>query len=163
MIASIILILHLTDLIGMETVLPLLYIAGAVLILSDFLVGSMGIIAFNGVLSLFIAYTLQTENATLFGYPIDWGMVFGIAFFETLLLIATFFMIKRVNAGKSSVGIESMIGSEATVQSWDGETGKVSIQGETWNAVSGKPMDLEKDDKVNVQSIDKLTLTITGE
>ena len=163
MIASIILILHLMGVIGVESAIPLLYIGGISLILLELFTGTMGIIAFNGVLSLFIAYALQTTNATLFGYPIDWGLIFGVSFFEFILLVVMVVMIKRINEAKPTVGAESLEGEKATVKAWDGDKGKVFVHGETWNARSDKSLDLEENAEVTIVSIDKLTLTITAE
>ncbi len=164
MIATLFLALHLLDILSLENIIPLLYISGLLLIFCEFFIGTMGLLALNGLLSFFIAFALQSGGEIgIFGHPLDWGLVFGIAVFELALLITFGFMIMRINAQKVSTGIESMLGESASVISWSGTSGNVRVQGESWKAKSKTPLDLKPEDSVKIHAIHNLTLTVQPE
>ncbi|GJL84524.1 MAG: hypothetical protein DHS20C02_02990 [Micavibrio sp.] len=159
MIASIILGLYLFGIMDAESAATFLYVTGGLLIAAEFfLIG--GIFAFNGAIALLVGYAIASGSNALFGVPLDWGLFFGIAFVEVAILIAAIFLIIRYRRHGVSTGTESMVGQKASVVEWKGQKGRVQIQGETWKAESDKEMDLKKDEKVTVDSVDNLTLKI---
>lgn len=164
MIATLFLALHLLDVLTLENIIPLLYLAGALLVFSEFFIGTMGLLAINGLLSFFIAYALQSGGqAAFFGTPLDWGLLFGVAVFELVLLAALCFVVIYINAHNVSTGVESMLGEEAEVVNWSGTKGTIRVQGEPWKAKSEHPLDLKAKDVVKVKSINNLTAIIYKE
>ena len=95
MIASIILALYLLGVITAKNAYIFLYATGVMLIIGEFFVGSFGIIAFNGLIALFVASAIQTDEIMLFGLPVDWSLLFGIAFVEAAVIAAFIPSISR--------------------------------------------------------------------
>lgn len=161
MIASFILLLHLWGVIPAESAMSFLYLTGVLLILAEIFVTSFGVVALNGIIALFIAYSLQTGNNTVLGLEVDWPFLFGVASIEFLLILITGGIYLHYRKKKVTTGTESMVGADAQVVSWSGKKGIVRIQGESWKALSDTDLNLNADDKVRVQSIDGLVLTVT--
>lgn len=155
MIASIILLLHLLEFLSTSDAIILLIVTGFILIIADFALGLFFMVAVNGVLALVVAGGLFGAGSTLFGVPIDWGFFFGIAIFEVMLLIPFLYMVKRFHTAQPTTGLESFIGEEAKILVWDGLQGKVIIQGETWQAQSKQTLDVDRDDLVLIEEIQK--------
>ena len=160
MIASIILLLHLTGLLGVGDAVVLLIIAGAILILADFTLGLFFLASINGLLAFAMAAGLMGEGDHVFGLPIDWGLFFGVAFAEAALLVPFFYMLKKVNEKKPTTGTEGMIGEQAEILHWDGLQGKVRIQGEDWSAIARQTIELRKGEQVIIDEVDKLTVIV---
>jgi membrane-bound serine protease (ClpP class) len=159
MINSIILALYLLGLISAKSAAVFLAICGIGLIGSEFLFPS-GVVAFSGLLALYIAYSLQYGQDHVFGAPIGWSVFFGIAFVEAMIAGAFAFLFLRNRDRKAISGAEGMIGHAGEVVEWHGNSGRVRVQGEIWKAVSQTPVNLKKDDKITVESVDNLVLKI---
>ena len=159
MISSIILALHLLGFISAANAASFLLVAGVLMIASEFLFTS-GIVAFNGALALYIAYTLQYGRSEMFGISVDWPVLFGISFVELVALGTVVMLFLRLRRLKNSTGAEGMIGQNAEVVEWRGAKGRVHIQGETWRACTDRDLDLKKGDTVVVCSLENLTLKI---
>lgn len=163
MIASIFLLLYLLGILSASDASVLLIIAGLIFIIADFTLGLFFLVAFNGFIALAVAAGLMTGGENIFGLPVDWGLFFGVAVLEVALLIPFIVILRKVNTQKNTTGTESMIGENAEVVNWDGIQGRVRIQGEIWNAIARKTIDLEPGNKVKIKEVDKLTLIITSE
>lgn len=160
MIATILLALYLWGIIPASEAVILLAISGAALVIAEFFIVSLGVLALNGSIALFLAYSLHNGAAEIFGLPIDLGLFFGIAITELAALgLALYFLFKQ-RKHKSSIGVESMIDERASVVEWSKTKGHVVVQGETWQARSEEPLKLSKDDVVTVKAVEKLTLLI---
>ena len=75
------------------------------------------------------------------------------------LILPLFWMI-RYRRRKSSVDPSGMIGKSCLVKKWDGNSGKVQVGSELWNA-TGQPH-LIPGDQVVVQDIEGLTLKVSA-
>ncbi|MDH5723097.1 MAG: hypothetical protein OEY94_07230 [Alphaproteobacteria bacterium] len=162
MITSIILALHFFGFIPVDGAVSFLYVVGALLLIAEVGVVSFGILAVNGLIALYAAYSLQTGHLMFFNLPVDWGLLFGIAFIEFASLAIAIIIWRKLKNMKSQTGTEGMIGQTATVVNWDGLKGTVLYEGEIWKAESGKEMDLNKDDKVSIESVGKMKLIVTA-
>jgi membrane-bound serine protease (ClpP class) len=162
MIASIIAALYLLQIIPASQAAVFLYIYGALLLIAEIGVISMGALAFNGLLALFVGYSLQTGNNMVMGVPLDWPFVFGIGFVEFLMLAIAIIFFIRYRRIKSSTGVESMIGAKAIVKDWNGTTGSVIIQGEPWKAYSSHALELEKNAEVKIEAVEGLKVKISN-
>lgn len=160
MIASLFLLLYLSGVLAASDASILLIITGILFIIADFTLGLFFLVAFNGFVALVLAAGLMTGGSNIFGLPIDWGLFFGIAVFEFALLIPFIYLLKKINKKRETTGTESMIGDTAQIVSWDGIQGKVRIQGEVWNAMAKKTIELDHGARVKVIAVDKLTVTI---
>ncbi len=162
MIASIITALYLMGILTAATAANFLYVSGALLIAAEIALGLFGLVAFNGLLALFFGYVIQTGNNHIFGIPLDWGLLFGIAFVEVAVIAASVAIIMTNQKRKISTGVESMIGHKAAILEWKGSKGQVLLQGEHWAARSDKDLALSPGDEVTVASVKGLTVTITA-
>lgn len=160
MISSIILLLHLIGLIDVNNAVILLCIIGVLLITADFTLGLFFLVAFNGFIALALATGLMFENQDFWGIGVNWGLFFGIAVFELLLLIPFAYMLKRANERKSIIGNESMIGETAKIEHWDGIQGRVRIHGESWQAQAKRSIQLNQGDSVEIEDVQNLTLVV---
>lgn len=74
------------------------------------------------------------------------------------LILPLFWMIRN-RKRKSSYGPSGIIGRKCLVKQWDGESGKVQVGSELWNAIGQSP--LIPGDEVVVQDLEGLTLRIS--
>lgn len=161
MIISLILGLYLLGMVSQKTAYTFLYVSGILLIVGETVFTTYGLIGANGFFALFIAYAIQSGDHTLFGIPVDWSLVFGLAFVEMLIILFSAIIVIRYRKIKATTGREAMVGGKATIISWKGKNGIVMIEGETWKAESHTPMELHKNEQVTVSAVDGLTLKIT--
>ncbi len=162
MIASLIILLHLSGVITLSSAITSLYVTGALLLIAEIGVVSFGLLALNGTLAIYAAYTLQAGTDLIFGIPIGWPVLFGIAFVEVLMIVAIILVHTWLRNRPTSTGKEAMIGEKATILEWSGTAGKVRFEGEIWQAQSEKTMDLAPNDSVKIQSVGKIYLTVTA-
>lgn len=160
MIASIILALHLMGHIAAPAAAAFLLISGCFLLFAE-IVFTTGILALNGLLAIYVAYTLKYGESTVFGQPIGWDVLFGIAFVEIVILAVLLVIVLRLRKEKPSTGVESMIGHSAEVLEWNDKHGLVRIHGETWKATADQTMQLSPGENVKVAAIHGLTLKVT--
>lgn len=160
MIASIILGLNLAGIVSLTDSIIFLYLCGALFVIADLFVISLGLLAFNGLLAMYVAYVLQSGNNMVMGIPIDWPFVFGVSFVEAALLIAALYLFIKARNKPVTTGIESMVGEDAVVVSWKDREGKIRFQGETWKATSSEPIACEAGDFVVIESVDNLNVTV---
>lgn len=160
MSASIILALHFMDIIAQADAVKLLYIAGVILLISELAVVSMGLFAFNGLLAIYAAYSLQTGQMLLLGIPMDWNIVFGISAIEFILLFAGIYVWRKLKSQRTETGAEGMIGKTARVVRWSGASGIVNFEGENWKAEAERDMELRPDDKLTIAAVKNMTLRV---
>lgn len=84
----------------------------------------------------------------------------GIVVYEIIehLILPLFWMI-RYGRRKSSVDPSGMIGKNCLVKKWEGNSGKVQVASELWNATGQS--DLIPGDQVVVKDIEGLTLKVS--
>jgi len=160
MIASIITALFLLGTMSAITASNFLFISGVLLIAGEIALGTFWLVGFNGFLALVVGYAIRTGDTTLFGVPVGWGVVFGIAFIEFVLLAASTYVILKSRKHKVTTGTESMIGQHADVTEWSGTKGQVRIHGELWQAQSDQALDIAAGEKVTVGAVNGLVLKI---
>lgn len=161
MIASIILFLHLSDFITVESAVTSLYIVGLLLLIAEIGVASMGLITLNALLAIYAAYSLQFGDGNIFGVTIGWPVLFGVAFVEIMIIGSIIFIYLWLKNKKATVGTESMIGEKAVIIEWIGKKGTVRYEGEIWKAFSDKEIEIEEGSTVKIESIHKLDIKIT--
>jgi membrane-bound serine protease (ClpP class) len=161
MIASLISALYLADMVPAGDAVTFLYIYGGLLLLAEITVVSFGMLFLNALLAFYVAYTIQTGTVLFFGVPLEWPLVFGIAFTELLMIALCVYMLMKHRRLKVTTGTESMIGHEAFIQEWNGKTGNVLVQGEPWKAYADKPLNLQRGDAVRVEAVEGLKVKIT--
>lgn len=162
MIASFITALYLMGFITVESATTSLYIAGILLLVAEIGIVSFGMLAFNGIIALYAAFALQRGSDLIFGMPVGWGALFGIACVEIIILATIIFVYMWLRRQKTTTGTEAMIGAQATVIDWDGTKGNVRFEGELWQAQSNAEMDISANETVTIEAVNKMNLTITA-
>jgi len=162
MIASLIVLLYLAGAITMNSAITSLYVAGALLIIAELGAVSFGMIAFNGLLALYAAYTIQSGNDMFFGFSVGWPIFFGLAIVETLIIVSVIAVHIHLRKIKATSGTESMIGDKAVILEWNGLEGNVRYDGEIWKACSETELTVALNDTVTIDKVDKLILTVSN-
>ena len=162
MIASLIVALHLLGFVSVETAPTLLYFVGFLLFGAEIAIVSLGLLSINALMAIYAGYAIQIGQDLFFGMPIGWPMFFGIAFVEVVIIFVVVSVHLRLRKVKISTGIESMIGEKAKIIEWDGQAGSVSFEGEIWKAKSEKALELNPNEEVTVEAVNKIDLTISA-
>jgi membrane-bound serine protease (ClpP class) len=136
----------------------LLIIAGFALIIAEVFIPSFGLLALGAVVSLgFGMYLLFSREGNV-GISVSWGMIISVL--VTVLLVVGLIgrLLVRDFLSKPTTGAEGMIGEAGTVTSWNGNSGKVFVHGEIWNAESESVF--EKNDKVRIIEIKGMVIKV---
>lgn len=136
----------------------LLIIAGFALIIAEVFIPSFGLLTLGAVVSLgFGMYLLFSREGNV-GISVSWGMIMGVL--VTVLFVVGLIgrLLVRDFLSKPTTGAEGMIGEAGTVTSWNGNSGKVFVHGEIWNAESESVFD--KNDKVRIIEIKGMVIKV---
>lgn len=126
-------------------------------------VPSFGLFGLLAIASLLAGGNILVEQGEVFGYPVDWSLFISVAIaFSIVTVIFARVALNSFKAPNTS-GVEAMIGKEATVEDWDGKSGRVTIQGELWQAESETNHHFKRGDKVRVTGTNDLKLQIEAE
>lgn len=136
----------------------LLILFSLILLVLEVFITSYGLLSIAALLSLFIGSTILFKEGTGFVLPLS-------SILTTVLLLAGFVSVVLYLVGKAQLrkprqGDKVLIGTAATVRSWNGAQGKVFLRGEIWNAVSKEPIFVSSGDIVQIIRVDGLTLTV---
>ena len=92
--------------------------------------------------------------------PFDWPYVLFVFVIESLLYYAVFWWEAKYEKIVLTSGTETMIGDTARVQNWNGNSGRISHEGTSWQACSETEITLEKGDTVVITELTGLLVTI---
>jgi membrane-bound serine protease (ClpP class) len=140
-----------------------LLVIGAIMIVAEAHVSSLGMLGGPGVIALGVGALLAIGG-------LGGGLALGLV--TAGLLVAASGGLVALSARKGaavrrrriSAGPESLIGHIGVVRKWDQETGKVLVDGALWQARRSWPEEhdheLEEGEKVVVERLDGLTLAV---
>lgn len=160
MIASLILGCYLLGWIPAGAAITSLFACAIFLLIGEFFIFSFGLFFVNAALAAYAGYALKSGEPFIMGIPLDWPLFYGIVLVECVILAATIFTYLKFKNIKPTTGLESMIGEDAEIVSWDGAHGQIRIQGENWQAYTDQPLKLSKTNIVEISDIDGLKLKI---
>lgn len=138
----------------------LLLILGLLLLIAEIFILSFGILALCGLAA--VAYgLLQLHEAG----ALDWTSLS-----QTDILIVTALCAVLIALGgayayrqqrkRTQTGREGLIGEEADIIEWHGDSGRVRVMGELWRAESDSPFSALPGESVRISRMDDLTLTV---
>ncbi|HPQ50473.1 MAG: hypothetical protein KDJ26_05065 [Alphaproteobacteria bacterium] len=130
------------------------------LIIVETHVPSFGIFGIMAIISLFAGGNILVEQGELFGIPMNWEIFLGIAAAMVVILLVLIKVAAQAFKKTDTAGIEGMIDQDAVIEDWDNKQGRVTVQGELWQAVSERSHDFQKGDKVTIGSVHDLKLKI---
>lgn len=131
------------------------------LIIVETHIPSMGIFGVLALASLVAGGKILVDQGSLFGMQMDWQVFAGIGLAMIVYLVIVVRVGARAFVKNDTTGIEGMVGENAVIEDWTGTAGRVTIQGELWQAESLHPHDLTKGDVVTVSAVHGLKLRIT--
>lgn len=126
-------------------------------------VPSFGLFGLLAIISLLAGGNILVEQGEVFGYPVDWSLFIGVAIALSIVTVIFARVALKSFKAPNTSGVEAMIGKEAVVEDWDGKSGRVTIQGELWQAESTTHHHFKQGDKVRVASTNDLKLQIEAE
>ena len=133
---------------------------GFLFIIAESFIPSFGIMGVGGVIAFMFGGAVMFDTESMPGMAVDWGVLWSIGLFGLLLVGLIVFLTVKVYRKKTQSGPESMIGAMAIVQSWDGDEGRVLIQGESWQATSEDKNKFQKDEEVLISAVKDLVLKV---
>lgn len=138
----------------------ILVLLGILFMLAEMFIPSFGIMGFGGFIAFIAGLTILFETESMPGLQLDPFLIIGIAILGLIVVGLIVWLTVSSQTRKVTTGIESMIGDEGRVVSWDGKKGRVHIQGEIWSATSDQEMDLSPEDTVVIEDVKHLTVKI---
>jgi membrane-bound serine protease (ClpP class) len=134
-----------------------LMLLGLALLVAEAFAPSFGILGIGGAVALTLGATLLFDGDVP-GMELSWPVIaaVGVMSLGFALLVARLAVTSHKE--RVSTGREEMIGSEAEVLDWSGESGAVHTHGERWRARAAVP--LVPGDTVTVTAIDGLVLEV---
>ena len=92
------------------------------------------------------------------GFTLSWGVVIGAALGSAALILLALATLLRSRKRPVVTGSEALIGAEGEAVSWDGDEGRVRVQGEIWRARADAPLAVGK--RIKVLKRDGLILCV---
>lgn len=138
----------------------ILVLIAFVLFIIETHVPSFGIFGVLSLIALFTGGSMLVEQGEVFGIPIGWETIIGIAVAMVIVMVYVGKIATRGLRAKDTAGTEGMIGADAIIEDWAGKTGRVMVQGELWQAFSERDHDFKKGDAVTISETHDLKLKI---
>ena len=134
-----------------------LVIVGIGLMLAEIHIGAFGTLGVGGI-GAFVIGALLMFPARGTGFTLSWGVVIGAALGSAALILLALATLLRSRKRPVVTGSEALIGAEGEAVSWDGDEGRVRVQGEIWRARAGAPLAAGK--RIKVVKRDGLILCV---
>ena len=134
-----------------------LVIVGIGLMLAEIHIGAFGTLGVGGIVA-FVIGALLMFPARGTGFTLSWGVVIGAALGSAALILLALATLLRSRKRPVVTGSEALIGAEGEAVSWDGDEGRVRVQGEIWRARAGAPLAAGK--RIKVVKRDGLILCV---
>ncbi len=133
---------------------------GVALLIAEMFVTSFGVLFLSGMVAMFFGIRMMFDTVDATGIAVSHFFVFAIL--GTVLAVSL--VIGRLIIGdlrrKNFNGMDSMVGEHAKVIEWQGNTGKVTLHGEIWDAEMQQDASIMIDDKVEVVSSEGMMLRV---
>lgn len=136
----------------------LLILFGLVLFILELKVASYGMLSVAALVSLFVGSTILFRKETGMALPLG-AIISGLAGF-VLIFGGVAYLATRAQLRKSPLGGQAMVGLVAEVRTWEGDRGRVFVNGEVWSARTAANTPLAAGDQVRVAAMHGLTLTV---
>jgi membrane-bound serine protease (ClpP class) len=130
---------------------------GIALMIGEAFAPSFGSLGIGGVVA-FVIGSVMLLDTDVSGYRLSWALIGSFAVISAAYVIGVLTLVAKSRQRPIVSGPEHMIGDRAEVIDWDGDAGRVRVQGEIWKARATEP--LSKGRLVRVERIDGLTLVV---
>ncbi|MBI4356394.1 MAG: nodulation protein NfeD [Gammaproteobacteria bacterium] len=134
-----------------------LLVVGIALMVGEVLSSTAGILGIGGIVA-FIAGSFLLFDPTVTGYVLSRDLILTLAFLNALILFLIIGLAIKSHKKKVVSGSESLVGLIGIVLADFEESGRIKLNGETWQAESEVP--LKKGQHVKVIAVRNLTLVV---
>jgi membrane-bound serine protease (ClpP class) len=134
-----------------------LVIVGIGLMIAEVHIGAFGALGVGGIVA-FVIGALMMFPAHAPGLTLSTGVIVGATAGSAALLLGALTALVRARWRPVVTGGEALIGAEGEAVSWDGDEGRVRVEGEIWRARAGSP--LKAGTRVKVLRRDGLVLLV---
>jgi membrane-bound serine protease (ClpP class) len=135
-----------------------LILLGIALMVGEAFAPSFGILGIGG-LAAFVLGSAMLFDTDIPAFQVDWSVIAALAVFSAGLTIVIARIGVRSQRGAAETGFDEMIGAQGSVLDWSDGAGHVFVRSERWNAIG--PASLRQGERVAVESIEGLTLTVS--
>lgn len=137
----------------------LLILFGLMLFALELMITSFGLLSIAAMVAIFFG------SVILFRFEYGMGSVPMTSILVTTVGLSAFvlfcvYLVAKAHKHRPFQSSDSLIGQKAVVRQWNSTSGIVHVQGESWSAVSDRPLELMHGDVVYVTAVQGLTLTI---
>ncbi len=133
-----------------------LVLLGIALMIAEVHIGAFGAIGAGGIAAFAIGAIMMFPAAP--GFELSPFVIAGVAIASAGFFLLGLSLLLRSRRRAVVTGETALLGAEAEAISWDGEEGRVRIQGEIWRARAKSP--LQRGTRVRVVGRNGLVLTV---
>ena len=133
---------------------------GLALMAAEAFAPSFGALGVGGIIA-FVVGSIMLLDTDVPGFGISWELIGAVALTAALLMMGLMWMAVRSQRRAVTTGMQDMIGREAVVYDWSGDSGRVRVYGELWQARG--PANLAPGRRVRVTGVKGLTVTVEPE
>jgi membrane-bound serine protease (ClpP class) len=130
---------------------------GIALMIGEAFAPSFGSLGIGGIIAFVIGSVMLIDTDTP-GYKISWALIGSFAVVSAVFIMMMMTLVAKSRRRPVVSGPEHMIGDTGQVIDWDGQTGRVRVQGEIWKARANEAFVAGR--RVRVERIEGLTLVV---
>lgn len=155
---SLLLALYALSVLPTNTAGLLLLLLGGVFFVLELFITSFGLLGLAGLASFLLGSLLLFRGDGLGGLPLS--LILPTVLGLSALLAGIGFLVARAQFRRPVSGVSALVGQTAQVRLWQGDTGKVFVRGELWQARCHGPVKVAPGQTVVVTGIDGMTLYV---
>jgi membrane-bound serine protease (ClpP class) len=138
---------------------------GVALMIAEMFTPGVFVLGMGGVAAFIIGsvFLFDPEDVS-FGFGVSWPMIAAATATTALFMFGVLGLAMRARQRPVVTGVEGMIGSVGRVIQWSGDTGRIHVHGENWQArMPHDQASLPAGTKVRVIALDGLTALVEPE
>lgn len=138
---------------------------GIALMIAEVLTPGVFVLGIGGVAAFIIGsvFLFDPEDVS-FGFGVSWPVIAGAAVTTAAFMFLVLGLALRARRRPVVTGVEEMVGSAGRVVEWSGDSGRVHVHGEAWQARTARGLPaLAAGTKVRVVALDGLTAIVEPE
>ena len=134
-----------------------LVILGIGLMVAEGFIGTFGVLGVGGIVA-FLFGSLMMFHGTAPGFGISISVIAAATIVSAAFFLLIVAMLIRSHRRPVVTGSEGLVGAEAEVVEWHGETGRVRVHGEIWQARGHQPLGVGS--RVKIVGRERLVLKV---